>query len=55
MELMQGGELFDHILENDHFSENEVREAAKSVIDAIKFCHEKGIIHRDLKPENLLI
>ena len=55
MELMQGGELFDEILEKDHFSESEAREATKAIIDAIGYCHEKGIAHRDIKPENLLL
>ena len=35
MDWMQGGELFDRILETDQFSEYEAREAAKSIIDAI--------------------
>jgi calcium/calmodulin-dependent protein kinase I len=55
MELMQGGELFDQILEKEHFSEKEAREATRSIIDAIQYCHEKGICHRDIKPENLLL
>ena len=55
MELMQGGELFDEILDKEHFSEIEAREATKSIIDAIGYCHEKGICHRDIKPENLLL
>ena len=55
MELMQGGELFDEILEKEHFSEYEAREATKAIIDAIAYCHEKGICHRDIKPENLLL
>ena len=32
MELMEGGELFDQILEKEFFSENEAREAAKAII-----------------------
>lgn len=55
MELMQGGELFDQILEKEHFTELEAREATKAIIDAIQYCHEKGICHRDIKPENLLL
>ena len=35
MELMRGGELFDTILEREHFSEFEAREATKVIIDAI--------------------
>jgi calcium/calmodulin-dependent protein kinase I len=55
MELMQGGELFDQILEKEFFSENEAREACKSIIEAIQYCHRQGIVHRDIKPENLLL
>jgi calcium/calmodulin-dependent protein kinase I len=55
MELMQGGELFDQILEKEQFSESEARQATKSIIDAISYCHQKGIAHRDIKPENLLL
>ena len=55
MELMQGGELFDQILDKEQFSENEARQAVKSIIDAIQYCHSKGIAHRDIKPENLLL
>ena len=55
MEYMEGGELFDQILQKEHFSEAEAREATKSIIDAIAYCHTKGICHRDIKPENLLL
>lgn len=55
MELMKGGELFDQILEREHFSEVEARQYTKAMIDAISYCHDKDIVHRDLKPENLLL
>lgn len=55
MELMQGGELFDQILDKEQFSELEARDATRSIIDAIAYCHTKGICHRDIKPENLLL
>jgi len=54
MELMQGGELFDRIVEKEAYSEREAAECLKPIVDAIRYCHELGIIHRDLKPENLL-
>jgi calcium/calmodulin-dependent protein kinase I len=54
MELMTGGELFDIIVEKDHFDESLARETIVPIIDAIKYCHGMNIIHRDLKPENLL-
>jgi len=55
MELMQGGELFDQILDKEQFNESEARDAIKAIIDAIRYCHSLDIIHRDIKPENLLI
>jgi len=51
---MKGGELFDRIVEKDHYSEKEATEVIKPIVDAIKYCHDMGIVHRDLKPENLL-
>jgi calcium/calmodulin-dependent protein kinase I len=54
MEIMEGGELFDKIVEKDHYSEKEAADTIRPIIDAIKYCHEMGIVHRDLKPENLL-
>ena len=35
MELMEGGELFDQILEKEVFSEAEARDATKAIVDAI--------------------
>ena len=55
MELMEGGELFDQILEKEYFSEAEARDATKSIVDAIMYCHSLGVVHRDIKPENLLL
>jgi len=39
MELMQGGDLFDLISEKGKFAEFEVREAARILIDTIRYCH----------------
>ena len=54
-ELMEGGELFDLIVEKKFFSEDESRQIIRTLIDAIGYCHSLGILHRDIKPENLLI
>ena len=54
MEVMTGGELFDRIVEKDHYSEKEAADTIRPIVDAIKYCHEMGITHRDIKPENLL-
>jgi calcium/calmodulin-dependent protein kinase I len=57
MEVCAGGELFDRIVEKDHYSEEQARDALKQIATALHYCHthEEGpIVHRDLKPENLL-
>jgi len=54
MEVMTGGELFDRIVQKEHYSEGEAKEALRQITAAIAYCHEMGIVHRDLKPENLL-
>ena len=54
MELMEGGELFDRIVEKEHYSEKEAADTIRPLVDTIRYCHSMGIVHRDLKPENLL-
>ncbi|KRX01612.1 Protein kinase-like domain [Pseudocohnilembus persalinus] len=54
MEMCEGGELFDRILDKGNFSELEARQVFKQMIQAINYCHKAGIAHRDLKPENFL-
>ena len=55
LELAEGGELFDRIIERERYSEKDARDVVMILIDAIKFCHHHDIVHRDLKPENLLL
>ena len=53
-ELLQGGELFDRIVERGSFSEADASVLMKSIVEALQYLHSKGIVHCDLKPENLL-
>jgi len=39
LELMTGGELFDRIVEKEHYSEVEARDAILPIVDAIRYCH----------------
>eukprot|EP00924_Labyrinthula_sp_SR-Ha-C_P005463 snap_masked-scaffold_1-processed-gene-32.30-mRNA-1 protein AED:0.08 eAED:0.09 QI:0/-1/0/1/-1/1/1/0/337 len=55
LELVEGGELFDRIVQKSSYSEKETCQVIKNVAEALHFCHEQGIVHRDLKPENLLL
>ena len=49
MELMEGGELFDRLVEVEHYTEKQAVEAFRPLADAIRYCHSMGIVHRDLK------
>jgi len=54
MELCEGGELYDDILECGALEEPEAARVIKEVVYAIEVCHNLGIAHRDLKLENVL-
>jgi calcium/calmodulin-dependent protein kinase I len=54
MELVQGKELFDKIVERGQYSERDAAHISRQFVRAIEYLHSRGIAHRDLKPENLL-
>uniref|UniRef100_A0A7S3R7M0 Calcium-dependent protein kinase n=2 Tax=Dunaliella tertiolecta TaxID=3047 RepID=A0A7S3R7M0_DUNTE len=55
MQLAQGGELFDRIVERMRYSEKDAAAAFRAMVDVILHCHLMGVMHRDLKPENFLL
>lgn len=55
MEVMNGGELFDYVVEKGTLSEAEASVIVRKITSAVAHMHSKSIIHRDLKPENLLL
>ncbi len=54
MEVCRGGELFDRIVAEEHYSEKKAAHVVRAVASALHFIHQHNIVHRDLKPENLL-
>eukprot|EP00298_Acanthocystis_sp_HF-20_P017063 c21659_g4_i2.p1 GENE.c21659_g4_i2~~c21659_g4_i2.p1 ORF type:complete len:479 (+),score=221.09 c21659_g4_i2:35-1438(+) len=54
LELLSGGELFDRIVAREKYTENDAKEVAVPILQAINYLHLHGIVHRDLKPENLI-
>jgi serine/threonine protein kinase len=55
MELVDGGELFDLIIQSKVFDESTARKYFQQLISAIFYCHSQKVAHRDLKAENLLL
>ncbi|KAJ3433132.1 non-specific serine/threonine protein kinase [Anaeramoeba flamelloides] len=55
MEYINGGELFDYIVEREALSEPEARRFFQQMISGLSYIHSKGVVHRDIKPENLLL
>ena len=51
----EGGELFDAIIQQHHYREQDAQYVIRSLVSTIAYCHKKKIIHRDLKPDNILL
>ncbi|KAJ6841727.1 calcium-dependent protein kinase 1 [Iris pallida] len=54
MELCEGGELFERIVQRGHYSEKKAAELCRQIVTVVHNCHSLGVMHRDLKPENFL-
>lgn len=46
MEKIDGGELFDRIVKKTHYTEKEARVLVRTLLSAIKYCHDRSIAHR---------
>lgn len=51
LELVEGGELFDKIVQDGRLTEPKARVYMRQLLSGIEYCHEAGIAHRDLKAE----
>ena len=55
MEIINGGDLFDFITNNNYLSEKKSCKFFRQLISVIEYLNELGISHRDIKPENILL
>ena len=46
---VQGGELFDRIVEKGSYTEKDASDLIRQVLLAVDYLHGQGIVHRDLK------
>lgn len=55
LEFVEGGSLFNHMMQRHKYSEKEAANIVKQVLDALVYLHKKRIVHRDVKPDNILL
>jgi len=55
LELCEGGELLEQIIQAKFFTENTAAKHIKQMLLAVNYLHQNHIMHRDLKPENWLL
>lgn len=55
LDYVNGGELFTHLVQRDHFKEQEVTLYSGEIVLALEHLHKLGIVYRDLKLENILL
>uniref|UniRef100_A0A0K0ES60 Protein kinase domain-containing protein n=1 Tax=Strongyloides stercoralis TaxID=6248 RepID=A0A0K0ES60_STRER len=55
MEIVEGGELFDRVVEESYIlTELAIALIIHQICEAIKYIHSHNFIHLDLKPENIM-
>jgi calcium-dependent protein kinase len=54
MECMEGGELFDQVVNQKVFADDDAAAVALQMLRAVDYMHRSGVVHRDLKLENFL-
>ncbi|XP_019365529.1 PREDICTED: myosin light chain kinase 2, skeletal/cardiac muscle [Gavialis gangeticus] len=55
MEFVEGGELFERIIDEDyHLTEVDCMVFVRQICNGITFMHHMRVLHLDLKPENIL-
>ena len=54
LELAEGGEMIQHLLQGGALAESHARFYFTQLMQALRHLHQSNIVHRDLKPDNIL-
>lgn len=54
LELLDGGDLFDHIIARGSLSQGDFVRIFRSLLETTRDLHQAGVVHRDIKPENVM-
>lgn len=46
---INGGELFDRIVEKGSYTEKDAANLIKQILEAVDYMHSQSVVHRDLK------
>ncbi|KAJ7471142.1 kinase-like domain-containing protein, partial [Mycena latifolia] len=56
LDYCPGGDMYRAILNGVYHGKAAlIKRIFASLVDAVKWCHDRGVYHRDLKPENVLV
>ena len=55
MEKIEGGDLFEKVVDAGGLSEEGARICFRQILQAMAYCHGRGVAHRDMKLENLIL
>jgi len=54
-ELVDGGELYDHLVTRGVFKEHRAQQLAQEITSALAYLHANRVVHADIKLENILL
>lgn len=52
---INGGELFDRIVEKGSYTEKDAANLIKQILEAVDYMHTQGVVHRDLKVSFVIV
>jgi serine/threonine protein kinase/Tfp pilus assembly protein PilF len=55
MELLRGGTLYERLVQNGPFAENDAIAIVRQICSGLAAAHHAGVLHRDLKSANVML